>query len=456
MFNLKNDFNKKVHFIGIGGISMSGLAEILIDNGYNISGSDRNESALTDKLSSIGAKIYIGHSAENVHGADLVVYTAAVKEDNPEIIEAKKLNIPLMDRAEFLGDIMKEFQKRIAVSGTHGKTTTTSMIALILINAGLDPTVMVGGEVDQIGGNVRPGKSPYFVAEACEYKGSFLKFCPNIGIILNIDADHLDYYKDIDDIKSAFLKFANLIPEDGCLIGNFSDKRLLDIVHIVKCNTLTYGINEGDFTANNITYDSNGCAAFTVYFKGKEYYNFKLSVTGEHNVMNALAAIACCHTLKVDKKVISDSLYEYKGTHRRFEVKGKINGASVIDDYAHHPTEIKATLKAAKNYPHRKIYCVFQPHTYSRTLSLFNEFSNAFYDVDKLILTDIYAAREKDTGVVNSKMLCNEVCKNGVDAVYIKSFDDIVCFLKDKLQKDDIIITMGAGDVTKIGDMLLK
>ena len=456
MFNLKFDFNKKIHFIGIGGISMSGLAEILIDNGYNISGSDRNKSSFTDKLEKMGAKIYIGHKAENVHGADIVVYTAAIKEDNPEIVEAKKLNITLMDRAEFLGQIMKDFQKRIAVSGTHGKTTTTSMIALTLIKAGLDPTVMVGGVVDQIGGNVRPGKSPYFLAEACEYKGSFLKFYPNIGIILNIDADHLDYYKDIDDVKAAFLKFANLIPEDGFLIGYFSDSRLLDIINKVKCNTMTYGIKGGDFTAKNITYDSNGCAAFTAYYEGKEYYNFKLSITGEHNILNALAAIACCHTLGISKKVISESLYEYTGTRRRFEIKGKVNDAVIVDDYAHHPTEIKATLKAAKNYPHKKIYCVFQPHTYSRTSALFNEFSNAFYDVDKLILTDIYAAREKDTGIVSSKMLCDEVCKNGVDAVYIKSFDDIVRYLKENLEKGDLIITMGAGDVTEIGDLLLK
>ncbi|MCX7885167.1 MAG: UDP-N-acetylmuramate--L-alanine ligase [Caloramator sp.] len=456
MFDLFNDTNKRVHFIGIGGISMSGLAEILIDYGYNVSGSDRTSSKLTEKLNKLGAKIYIGHDASNVHGADIVVYTAAVKEDNPELVEAKKLNLLVMDRAEFLGQIMKKFKKGIAVSGTHGKTTTTSMISLMLLDANLDPTIMVGGEVDAIGGNVRPGKSPYFVTEACEYKKSFLKFYPYIGIILNIDADHLDCYKDIDEIHETFLNFAKLIPNKGCLIGCSEDKRIMNIMDKVSCNKITYGINSGNFTASNIVYDEMGYPSFKTFYNGEFFYDFKLSIPGEHNVLNALSAIACCNFLGVDKNTMFQSLLNFKGTHRRFEKKGESNGITVIDDYAHHPTEIKATLKAAKNYPHRKLYCIFQPHTYSRTISLFEEFASAFNDVDKLILTDIYAAREKDTGMVSSKMLCDAICKSGVDAEYIKSFDEIVNYIKDNLIEGDLLITMGAGDVYKIGEAFLK
>lgn len=457
MFNLYKDTFKKVHFIGIGGISMSGLAEILISYGYNVSGSDRAESNLTQKLKGLGAKIYIGHSPSNINDQDLVVYTAAISDDNPELLKAKGLGIEVMDRAEFLGYIMKVFKKSIAVSGTHGKTTTTSMLSLILLNACLDPTIMVGGELDAIGGNVKTGKSDYLLAEACEYKASFLKFFPYIGIILNIDADHLDYYKDINEIQETFSKFAKIIPDDGLIIGWDEDHRIREIIDNVSCNKLTYGLKSGDFTAQNIKFDSKGYAAFEVIHDGKLYGEFKLSVPGEHNVLNALAAIACSYFLNISADIISESLLQFGGTHRRFEKKGEVNNITVIDDYAHHPVEIMATLKAAKNYPHRNIYCIFQPHTYTRTLSLFNEFSNAFANADKLILLDIYAAREVDTGVINSEMLCDAVIRNGVDAVYIKSFDEAINYLKDNMQSGDLLITMGAGDVYKIGeDFLLR
>lgn len=456
MFDIYKDKNKKVHFIGIGGISMSGLAEILIDYGYHISGSDRSKSKFTDKLQKLGAEIFIGHEPSNVHGADLVVYTAAVKDDNPELIEAKKSGIPLMDRAEFLGEIMKKFSKGIAVSGTHGKTTVTSMISTILLHTDLDPTIMVGGELDAIDGNVRPGKSPYFITEACEYKGSFLKFYPYIGIILNIDADHLDYYKDIKEIHDTFFAFANLIPEGGLLIGCAEDDRVIDICKSVKCNTLTYGIKSGDFTAKDIIYDSKGFPSFTAYYKGEEYGRFNLSVPGEHNVLNALSAIACSYFLGIDKDVAAASLKSFTGTHRRFEKKGEKNGVVVIDDYAHHPAEIIATIKAAKNYPHKRIFCVFQPHTYTRTYTLFEDFAKAFNGVDKLILTDIYAAREKDTGLVSSTKLCEAVKNNGVNAIHISSFKEIVENLSNELKEGDVLITMGAGDVYLVGEDFLK
>ncbi|TDT63448.1 UDP-N-acetylmuramate--L-alanine ligase [Fonticella tunisiensis] len=457
MFNLHKDAGKRVHFIGIGGISMSGLAEILLIYGYKVSGSDRSESRITNKLKGMGAEVHIGHNAENVHGADIVVYTAAIREDNPEYQEAKRLNLPTYDRAEFLGYIMKEYSKSIAVAGTHGKTTTTSMLSLILLKAGLDPTILVGGEVDAIGGNARPGKSPYFITEACEYKGSFLKFYPYIGIILNVDADHLDYYRDIDDIYDTFLRFANLIPENGLLIGCAEDERAAKIMDEVNCNTISYGINKGNYTAGNIKYDSRGCASFTVLYNGKVFGDFALKVPGEHNILNALASIAAAHFLGVDKGIIASSLLEFVGTHRRFDKLGEKNGVTVIDDYAHHPTEIKATIKAAQNFSHTgKLYCVFQPHTYSRTITLFNEFTEAFYGVDKLILADIYAARERDNGIVNSSMLNDAIAAKGIDSIYIKSFEEIVDYLEENLKPGDLLITMGAGDVYRIGEMYLN
>lgn len=456
MFKLNRDADKKVHFIGIGGISMSGLAEILIDYGYKVSGSDRSGSKLTDKLIKLGAEVHVGHSAQNVHGSDIVVYTAAIKEDNPEYIEAKRLGIPTFDRAEFLGYIMKDFKKGIAVAGTHGKTTTTSMLSLVLLKSGLDPTIMVGGEVDAIGGNVRPGKSPYFITEACEYKGSFLKFYPYIGIILNIDADHLDYYKDINEIYDTFLKFAMLIPREGLLIGCAEDERVLKLMDNVSCNKITYGIKSGNFTAEAISYDSRGFASFTALYNGKVFGNFRLLVPGEHNVLNALASIAAAHFFGLSYEDIASSLLEFTGTHRRFEKLGEKKGVTVIDDYAHHPAEIKATIKAAKNFPHGKLYCVFQPHTYTRTITLFEDFSNAFHGLDKLILTDIYAAREKDSGIVSSSMLNDAVCAKGVNSIYIKEFEDILKYLEENLKPGDVIITMGAGDVYRIGEMYLE
>lgn len=456
MFNLNNDKNKKVHFIGIGGISMSGLAEILLEYGYAVSGSDKTESELTNKLKKMGAKVFIGHSPNNIHSQNLVIYTAAIANDNPELLRAIELKIPVMDRAEFLGYIMMDFKKSIAVSGTHGKTTSTSMLSHILINYNLDPTISIGGELNILGGNVRTGKSDYFLAEACEYKGSFLKFHPFIGIILNIDADHLDYYKDIDEIEETFNDFAKLIPENGLLIGWAEDPRIKNIIAESKSNILTYGIKAGDFTAQNIVYNETGCAAFAVMFKGNFYGNIELSVPGEHNILNSLASICCSHFLNIPFESVSFSLNEFNGTRRRFEKKGVKNGITVIDDYAHHPAEIKATLKAAKNYPHKKTYCVFQPHTYTRTLNLFNEFALAFKDTDQLILLDIYAAREKDTGIITSAMLCEAISNNNVNAIYIKSFEAAVDYIREHAIDGDVVITMGAGDVYRVGELFLN
>jgi len=454
-FDIKLDKDKKVHFIGIGGVSMSGLAEILLEAGYRVSGSDMKSSAATDLLSTMGAEVFIGHDGKNVAGADLVVYTAAVSEDNPELMAAKANSIPVMDRAEFLGDLMKGYKYNVAVAGTHGKTTTTSMLSHIAIKAKLDPTILVGGQLDVINGNVRTGKSQYLITEACEYKASFLKFIPHVGIITNIDADHLDFYKDIEDIQNTFVKFASLIPVNGYLVCCADDERMGKVIEGSKCTVLTYGIDKGDFTAKNILFNEKGCASFTAYFKGDKFLDVILSVPGRHNVLNALACIGAAFALDISNDSIFEGLREFGGTHRRFELKGKKDGVTVIDDYAHHPTEIVATLSAAKNYPHKRIFCIFQPHTYSRTLSLFEEFSNAFEGVDYLILADIYAAREKDTGVVSSAMLADAVSKKGIKCQNLHSFEEIVSYLEANMKDGDVLFTVGAGDVYRIGEMYL-
>lgn len=454
--NFINDIKKKVHFIGIGGISMSGLAEILLKNGYSVSGSDMKESHITKKLEDLGATIYIGHKSENVDNTDIVVYTAAIAQDNPELIHAKNLNLTMYDRAEFLGQIMKDHKYNVAVAGTHGKTTTTSMMSHIALSGNLDPTILVGGELDVINGNIRVGKSDYFITEACEYKESFLKFHPYVGIILNVDADHLDYYKDLNHIKQAFAKFINLIPTDGYLVANAEDKNLMEIIDTAKCNVITFGINNGRIRAKDIVFNDNATSTFNVYDGEEKLFQVNLSVPGQHNILNSLATICASLSLKIPKDAIINGLFDFRGTHRRFEVKGIKDGISVIDDYAHHPTEIKSTIKTADKYPHKNLYYIFQPHTYTRTYTLFNEFCNCFSGVENLIITDIYAAREKDTGLVSSEQLAEGIKKAGVNCTYIKDFNEITDYLKKHCTDGDVIITVGAGDVFKIGEDFLK
>lgn len=446
----------KIHFIGIGGISMSGLAAVLLNNGYKVSGSDFKESKIIETLRSKGAEIYIGHSAENLKDVDLVVYTAAIPSDNPEILEAKKRNLILMDRAEFLGSIMKGHKYNVAISGTHGKTTCTSMLSSITLEGNLDPTILVGGELDLIGGNYRIGKSDYFITEACEYKASFLKFFPYVGVILNIDADHLDYYKDINDINDTFTKFSKLVPNDGYLVGYGEDKRVKKILDEASCNTISYGFTNEDLTATDISYNNKGCATFTVCEKGTKLFNITLNNPGKHNILNALAAIAVALIFNVPNDKIINGLKKCKGAHKRFEYKGEINGITVIDDYAHHPTEIKATLSTASKIPHKKVYCVFQPHTYTRTKALFTEFSEAFKDCDELILMDIYAAREKDTGLVSSDELGDAIRNKGYKCTNVHSHDEACNYLKSKIQTGDVVLTVGAGDVVLVGEKLLQ
>ena len=454
------DFHKPLHlhFIGIGGISMSGLSEILLQEGFHISGSDSQETALTSHLRSKGAEITIGQSAANIRpGIDAVVYTAAIHPDNPEFRAAKEAGLPMMTRAELLGEIMQNYKVSVAVAGTHGKTTTTSMASHILMEGGLDPTITVGGILPSIGGNIRVGHSGTFIAEACEYTNSFLSFFPKIAIILNVDADHLDFFKDLDDIASSFHKFAANVPADGTVIINKDTPKYPVVIRDLSCEILTFSMHQGaDYTADNIIYDDHGCASFTCLERGSVLGTFLLKVPGVHNVSNALASIALGRKLGLSAETIAQGLAGFSGTDRRFEFKGKMNGVTIIDDYAHHPTEISATLAAAKQYPHREIWVAFQPHTYTRTKALLPQFAEALSAADHVVLADIYAAREKNTIGISSEDLGKKIAEKGIDVHYFPSFSEIEDYLRKNCIDGDLLITMGAGSITDIGKDLLK
>lgn len=460
VFMYKIDFNHPchVHFIGIGGISMSGLAEILMKEGFTVSGSDNKESSLTDHLTDKGAVIFYGQKASNIiDGINVVVYTAAIHEDNEEFMEAKRQGLPMLSRAELLGQLMTNYDTPIAVSGTHGKTTTTSMLSHIFLAGDMDPTISVGGILKAIHGNIRVGSSGLFVTEACEYTNSFLHFFPKISVILNIDADHLDFFKDLDDIRHSFRLFAELLPEDGTLVINGDIENLSYITDGLACRVVTFGREASlDYSASDIQYDEQGNASFDLIRHGIPSGHVTLSVGGEHNVYNALSAIAVADLLGVSAETIQEGLLSFHGTDRRFEYKGEFNGITVIDDYVHHPTEIEATLKSAAHYPHRELWCIFQPHTYTRTKALFDEFAQALSHTDHLILADIYAARETDTLGISSEQLARAAASYGCDAIYLPSFDEIEKYVRDHCQSGDLLITMGAGDVVNIGEDLLK
>ncbi len=447
-----------VHMVGIGGISMSGLCEILLNLGVRVTGSDSNYSSNIERLKSKNVPISLRQEPSNITNQKMVIYTAAMPLDHPELEAARRKGIPVIDRATLLGEIMQMFEKSIAVSGTHGKTTTTAMISSCLMEAGKDPTVHIGGILDTIGGTTRIGKSQYFVTEACEYKDSFLKFYPNMGIILNIEPDHLDYFRDIDHIVQSFNRFSGQIQKNGFFIGNVDDEHITKIIESLNCNTVSYGLtsSKASWTARNISFDDSGFSTFHVVHNKKSIFRLKLRVPGLHNVSNSLACFAACHSLGIPNETIRNALKKFTGTHRRFEHKGTVDGIKVIDDYAHHPTEVVATLKAAKGCTRGKVLCVFQPHTYSRTYELMNEFSRSFTMADKVYITDIYAAREKDTGKVNASTLVDKINLNMNNAVYIPVFKDIVDRLIQDSSPGDIILTMGAGNVNEIGEMYLQ
>lgn len=441
-----------IYFIGIGGISMSALAEVMLAEGVKVSGSDRSNSHFTEKLESLGAKIFINHESKNITAnIDLVVYTSAIASDNPELLKAKELNLNLMDRAEFLGLIMKNYKNSICVSGTHGKTTTTGMLSSILIETNMKPTIFLGGEMDSLGGNLLRGSYDLMLTEACEYKRNFLKFNPTMEVILNIDEDHLDYYKDLKDIEDAFVEYAEIIPENGHLVVNVKHK---DLFSHLKCNVITYGLDESaDFYPANTR--KKPIPSYTLMYKGNEVIDVTLKVFGEHNISNSIAAAAACISLGIDNETIKSGLYNFKGTHRRYEYKGLVNKASIIDDYAHHPSEMKATLTTAKEYTDGKVITVFQPHTYTRTRKLLKEFAEALTYSDEAILLDIYAARELDLGDIHSKDIVTQMKNHNKDGYYAESFQDAAKIIKSLAHEGDTIITMGAGNVHEVTKYLL-
>ena len=456
--DLKN--YKHIHLIGIGGISMSAIAETLKNWNFIVTGSDLNQSLITDNLNKHGIKTTIGHDLENPKKADLIVYSAAISEKDPEILLAKENNVPLVGRGEFVGYLTKLYKETICVSGTHGKTTTTSMLSYCFVNAQKDPSIEVGALLDIIDGNYRVGNSDYFILESCEYKGNFLNFHPHTEIILNIDNDHLDYYKTFDNVIKTFQDFAKLLPEDGLLITNADDKNCFALKEIVTSKFISYGIEneKANYLAKNISFNENGFAKFDVY-KDKEFFvTVELSVAGNHNILNALACICASDYYGIDKNTIAEALKQFKGAERRLEYKGTFkNTINIFDDYAHHPTEIKATANAIKNKNYNESWVIFQPHTYSRTKLLLNDFAEAISNFDNIILLDIYAAREQNTYNISSEDLANEIfSKCGKKVSYIPEFENVVSFIKENVKENDIIITLGAGTVTKLGPMILE
>jgi UDP-N-acetylmuramate--alanine ligase len=446
-----------VHFIGIGGVSMSGLAEILHTRGIKVQGSDMRESDATRHLEKLGIKVFIGHSYDNVtDGLDLAVYTAAVKLDNPEIKAAQDKGIKIIDRAELLGGLMEDFETPICISGTHGKTSTTSMVTEILLAADMDPTVSVGGHLDSINGNFRMGSNNHFVVESCEYFNSFLKFYPKIGVILNVDSDHLDYFHNLEEIQESFKKFAGNIKEGGTLIIWADTPGIEKIIDGLTCEIITYGAPGADVVSYDVAFDEDGYPEFGIIYKGQDLGKIKLGVRGDHNVLNALSAAAAGMIAGAPVESIAQGLSRFGGARRRFERKGSYKGALVADDYAHHPTEIKATLAAAKKMSQDRLLCVFQPHTYTRTKALMDDFAGSFTNADQVLVLDIYAAREKNTGDVHSLQLAQRIKEKGKNAIYFPSFQDAEIYLRENLVPRDLLITMGAGDVYLIGEKLVS
>lgn len=442
---------KKIHLVGIGGVSMNSLAELLLSMGVPVSGSDRAHSAVTERLERLGAQIYYAHEAQNVEGAALVVRTAAVHDDNPEIMRAHELGIPVMERAQAWGGLMTDYENVICLSGTHGKTTSTSMMTLIAMQAALDPTVMVGSNLPAIGGTLRIGGQECFVAESCEYCNSFLSFSPTIAVVLNVEADHLDFFKDIDDIVHSFHEFCLRTPENGLVITNADDIHAMQAVEGVNRKVLTFGVSEhANVRPENIVIQ-NGYYHFDVMVDGQFYAHVELSVPGYHNMLNALACCAAAWFLQVAGEQVSAGLAQFKGSSRRFERTGNMkNGALVVDDYAHHPSEMRATLQTARQMEFDRIFCVFQPHTYTRTKALFSEFVEALGLCDQAVLAPIYAAREQNTIGIYASDLAKEI----PNAVSFDNFEEICVYLERETHAGDLVITMGAGDIYKVGQML--
>lgn len=447
---------RRIHFVGIGGIGMSGIAEVMLDMGYQVSGSDLRLSGVTQRLASLGAMVVEGHSKGNVGEVDVVVISSAVKEDNPEVLAARERKIPIIRRAEMLAELMR-MKYGIAISGTHGKTTTTSMIGLVLSRAGFDPTIIVGGIVKSIGSNAQVGQGEYLVAEADEFDRSFLKLTPTIAVVTTIEAEHLDCYKDLEEIKKAFAEFANKVPFYGSVALCLDEKGVQAILPRIEKRYITYGLSSAaDVQAREMAF--KGLATeYEAYAKRERLGRVTLKVPGVHHVKNSLAAIVVGMELGVPFKDLAESLSGFSGVYRRFEIKGEKNGVTVVDDYGHHPTEIEATLRAAKEGFGRRVVAVFQPHLFSRTRDFHREFGSAFYQADVLVVTDVYPAREQPIPGVTGEMVAKAAKEFGHrDVHYVEDKNAVAEFLEGIVKSGDMLITLGAGDVYKIGERFLK
>lgn len=442
---------KRIHFIGIGGSGMCPLAEILHSEGFELTGSDMNEGETLDRIKSYGIPVFMGHKAENIKDAQLVVYSAAIKSDNPERAEAQRLGIPCIERSVMLGIVTRRYRRSIAVAGTHGKTTTTAMLSQLLIGSGFDPSAIIGGKLPFIGGNSYVGKSDIIVCEACEYVDTFLQLNPFMSIILNIDADHLDYFKNLDNIKKSFSQFAK--QTTGVLVLNGDDKNTMDAVKDVDIEKVTYGFdNSNDYYAVNMSADKGVHEQFDLMHKGEKITTIKLIVPGKHNVYNALAAAAAAHYLGATPNEISENLHKFGGVHRRFEILGTPMGITVADDFAHHPTELTVTLNAAMSMGFNKVWAVFQPHTFSRTAMLLDDFAKALTIPDKAIISAILPVRETNTYNIYNTDLGKKV----PGSVCIDTFEDITKYVCDNAKEGDLILTMGGGNVYMCANMILK
>ncbi|NIQ94921.1 MAG: UDP-N-acetylmuramate--L-alanine ligase [Desulfuromonadales bacterium] len=447
---------RKIHFTGIGGIGMSGIAEVLLNLDYQVSGSDLRRSEITDRLEDLGGEIYFGHKAENLIDVDVVVVSTAIREDNPEVIEAHRLLVPVIPRAEMLAELMR-MKYGIAVAGTHGKTTTTSMVATVLSHAGIDPTAVIGGRLDSLGSNAKLGQGKFLVAEADESDGSFMKLSPTIAVVTNIDADHLDYYRDLDEIKDTFVDFINKVPFYGVAALCIDDPHIQDVIPRVKKRFVTYGVaSQADFRATDIEMAA-GSTAFNVKYQGEDLGRISFRMPGAHNVLNALGALAVAMELQIPFADIVEGFRDFGGVQRRFQLKGDRHGIMVIDDYGHHPTEIKATLQAAKSSWEKRVVAVFQPHRYSRTKALFDEFLTAFYQADHLVVTDVYGAGETPVHGCDGASLTRGIVEHGhKDAHYIADQQAIIDHLKSHVREGDIVITLGAGNIWQVGEKFVR
>ena len=445
----------RIHMIGIGGSSMSGLAEMLLDQGYRVTGSDRDETYLVHFAREKGAEVTIGHKAENVHGADLVVYSAAIAGDNPERLEAERLGIPSIERAWLLGQLMEGYPKAVGICGAHGKTTVTSMLSQMMLENGFDPSIHIGGRLDAIGGSTRVGHSDLFIAEACEYNRSFLHMPPTIAVVLNIDADHLDCYRDIDEIEETFGQYLSMLPQNGIAIGNGDDIRISRLFRKLSCRVITFGFGtENDWYPANLKEDELGYASFDLMNGGKKTTEVRMGIPGDFNVLNALAATATAAEIGLEPEKAAGTLSRFVGAHRRFELTDVVKGFEIFHDYGHNPAEMRNAISIARKRCKGQLWAVMQPHTFSRVRTLFDQYLTCTEEADYTLVTDICAAREKDPGDLNSGMLVNGMRKHGINAVWTPSFDDTEDYIMSHCKPGDLVLTMGCGDINLLNEQI--